>query len=216
MNEFLQTVLGFPTLLYSVALGVLLCYWLLAAKGLVDAFGDFHLDDLSGLFARLGLDGVPLTVILTVLAIFGWLQTYFVQLLLLSPMPPGALRTLLGASAALLALLPATVLTALTLRPLRRLILRLTQSQAPRPLLGQIATIRSASVSASHGQADFDDGGAGLILQVRDFDNISLRHGDRVVLLEFLDNEHAWRVVGEDALHRPPSSLPSDQMELMK
>ena len=120
MSDFLQTCLTFPTLLYSIVLAFCAIYWLLASTGLVDTdaidgmlAGDAHAHvhvahDLhhhhgdggdhatsAGMLARLGLSGVPIMVVLTVLSFFGWLGTYFVHLLVLSHLP-AALRLLLG------------------------------------------------------------------------------------------------------------------------
>jgi hypothetical protein len=129
MTEFYTTALSFPTLLYSILLAFCVVYWLLAATGLVDSdaihgllhhhdgldgiHAGHHHDtatDSAGIVARLGLSGVPFMLILSVLAFFGWLITYFAQLLVLQYLP-GPLRLLAGAGVLLLALLPGLVLT---------------------------------------------------------------------------------------------------------
>ena len=43
-----------------------------------------------------------------------------------------------------------------------------------------------------------EDGGAGLILKVRADEALGLKRGDRVVLLEYLEAQHAYRVITED------------------
>jgi hypothetical protein len=88
-------------------------------------------------------------------------------------------------------------LTAVLCRPLRRLFRKL-EAPLARSLLGQVATVRSGTVSPRFGEADLDDQGAGLILRIRAEESAGFRRGDRVVLLEYLEGEHAYRVLGED------------------
>ena len=65
-------------------------------------------------------------------------------------------------------------------------------------MLGQTAVVRSGRVTLSHGEALLENGGAGLILRVRADEACGFKRGDRVVLLEYLEAEHAYRVITED------------------
>ncbi|MCD9029855.1 DUF1449 family protein [Luteimonas sp. BDR2-5] len=204
MAEFLATALGYPTLVYSVLLGACAVYWLLAVLGLVDVEGldlDFDLPDgadahgLVGVLSRLGLDRLPTMLVLTLLVFFGWFFTYFIHLFLLAPLW-GWLRWTLGTAAAVLALVPAVLLTTALLRPLRRWLMRLQPPVDEQSLLGRVAVVRTPTVSTSAGMADLDDGGAGLVLQVRS-DTAAIGRGDRVVLVEFDAPNHCYRVVPE-------------------
>ena len=203
MGIFLATSLGFPTLVYSVLLGVCVAYWLLAATGLVeidglDGFGvdlDTEPGGIAGIFARLGLGGLPIMLVLTLLVFAAWVLTYFVHLLLLAHVP-GALRWLLGAGVALLAPVPAILVTSIVLRPLRRRLLRL-HPQPTTSLLGRIAVVRTPEVDGTHGMADLDDGGAGLVLQVRGDGATGMNRGDRVVLIAHDAGANTWEVVPE-------------------
>ena len=205
MNEFLQTALSFPTLVYSVLLAFCVIYWLLAASGLMDADGidgllggDGEGDGINAVAAivgRFGLGGVPIMLILTVLAFFGWTITYFVHLLVLQGMS-GLLRYLLGAAVLALALVPGMLATSVLLRPLRRLIVRL-RPPLPVSLLGKVGIVSTPTVSAEYGMASVDDGGAGLLLQIRAPEPNDHKRGDRVVLIEFIAAKHAYRVIPE-------------------
>lgn len=208
MDVFLSTSLSFPTLVYSVLLGVCLVYWLLAATGLVDIDLDglgIDLDTdsggVAGIFGRLGLSGLPTMIVVTLLSFFGWIITYFVHLLLLSHLF-GPLRWLLGAGVGVLALVPAILATASVLRPVRRALIRMR----PLPetsLLGRVAIVRTPAVDAGSGMADLDDGGAGLILQVRNDAGAAIHRGDRVVLIEHAADTNTWRVVPEGDYRQP-------------
>ncbi|QIL19373.1 YqiJ family protein [Thermomonas sp. HDW16] len=214
MIEFYTTALTFPTLLYSILLAFCVVYWLLAATGLVDSdtiHGLLHhhdgLDgmqthhhhdaatDSAGILARLGLSGVPFMLILSVLAFFGWLITYFAQLLLLQFLPD-PLRILAGIGVLVAALLPGLVLTSLLLRPVARLIMKL-RPPVPPSILGKAGNVISPKVTDTEGRAEFDDGGAGLILQVRAPPGATFSRGERVVLLSFDDASHAYTVMSE-------------------
>jgi len=214
MNEFLQVALTFPTLAYSILLAFCVVYWLLAATGLFEADaidGMFDIDGADGVFsadgdgadgvetagilARLGLAGVPLMLVLAVLAFFGWLCTYFVHLLLLQHLPDG-LRWILGAVTVVAALVPGVLAASLLLRPVSRLIARL-RPPPPAAILGKAGTVISPRVDQDDGRAEFDDGGAGLILQVRAAPGDAFARGDRVVLLSHDEQANTYVVMSE-------------------
>lgn len=205
MNEFLVTALSFPTVVFSVLLTVCTVYWLLAATGLVDVDAldgllgvDGDATDASGaaaVLAKLGLAGVPVMLLLTVLAFVGWLSAYFVHLLLLAHLPDG-LRLLAGVAVDIAVLVPGVFVTALLLRPVSRWLHKLRPADAA-PILGRTAIVRTAQVTGDYGTATVDDGGAGLILQVRHDGAGQFTRGDRVVLIEYLESQHAYRVMSE-------------------
>jgi hypothetical protein len=205
VNEFLQTALTFPTLVYSVLLAVSAAYWLLAATGLgdgdaIDALtgGDGDVGEpgaVAAMLSWLGLAGVPLMVVVTTLGFLAWVGTYFVQLLVLADLPE-SVRTIAGIGTMVAMLIPAIGATSVVLRPVARGLAKL----APREdssLVGQAGVVVTPTLTSDYGQASVDDGGAGLILQVRHDDPNALRRGDRVVLVEYLEGQNAWLVVSE-------------------
>lgn len=203
MNEFLQTALTFPTVAYSVLLCVCAAYWLLAATGLADGDtvdGLLGADEPGGgaaaaMLAWLGLGGVPVMVVATTLIFLAWLGTYFAHLLVLGQLPEDV-RTLAGAGTMAGILIPAVAATSVVLRPLARTLARLGPGTAP-PLLGRSGVVVTPTLTSDYGQAAFDDGGAGLILQVRYDDSAPLQRGDRIVLIEYIESQNAYRVVSE-------------------
>ena len=200
---FLTTSLGYPTLAWSILLAGLMLFWLVSAIGIVgldaldlDAGGD---GEAGGMVSRLGLDGLPTLLVLSLLAFFAWAITYFVHLLLLASLPD-LLRYVLGTLVLLLSPLPAILLTALVLRPLRRFVLRL-RPQPQASLVGKVAVVRTPTVDVHQGMADLDDGGVGLILQVRHDGDAAMARGDRVVLIEHDAQSNTWRVLAERDYH---------------
>lgn len=211
MIEFLQVCLTFPTVAYSILLAFCVVYWLLAMTGLFDIdsidgmlIGEGQLGDASdagdptaiaGMLARLGLSGVPVMVVLTVLFFLGWLVTYFVHLLVLQHLPD-SLRVLTGIATVVGALLPGVLVTSLLLRPVSRLLVKLRPPVA-KSILGRVGTVTSPVVDAQGGRAEFGDGGAGLILQVRAAPGTTFVRGDRVVLLSHDAQANTHAVISE-------------------
>jgi hypothetical protein len=130
-----------------------------------------------------------------VLSFFGWTVTYFVHLLVLQHLP--ALLRMLGGIATLVgALVPGVFVTSLLLRPVRKLMVKLRPPVAPR-ILGRVGTVISPEVDGNQGRAEFADGGAGLILQVRVAPPGRFLRGDRVVLLEHDATANTYLVISE-------------------
>lgn len=218
VNEFLHTALTFPTVVYSMLLAVTAIYWLLASTGLadgdaVDAFmggdGDGDAVIAAAMLGRLGLGGIPLMVVATVFGAVAWLGTYFVQLLAL-PRVPEELRTVAGVAVMLGMLVTAALATSVALRPVGRRLAKMEAAATP-SLLGQTAVIITPSLSGEYGQASVDDGGAGLILQVRHDAPNTLKRGDRIVLIEYIEGQNAYRVVSEQQF-LAPTSAPQPQL----
>ncbi|TQM05775.1 hypothetical protein FB548_3518 [Pseudoxanthomonas sp. 3HH-4] len=205
MNEFLTIILTFPTVVYGVLLAVCVIYWMLAATGLLDldtvdgwlgSDGDsIEPSFVAGMLAKIGLSGIPLTLVLTILALFGWILCFLAQRYLL-PLAPDALRGIAGVGVMVAALVPGVLATSLTLRPLAKLIARL-RPPLPPSVLGRTGRVISPAVDENNGRAHFDDGGAGLILQVRALPDQSFQRGDQIVLIEHLDAANAFRVISK-------------------
>lgn len=155
MEGFLQTALSFPTVLFSFLLILAIIYWGIVALGMVEidvldldaesvVDGAGQAEGLAALLAKLKLNGVPVTLVLTLLSFFAWFLCYFVQLWLLSALPLGWLRYPLGAVVAVGALFLAAPLAATLCRPLRPLFRKL-ESTSSKSVLGQVAVVRSGA-----------------------------------------------------------------------
>lgn len=207
MEEFLRITLSFPTNIFGIALAVLVVLWAISAVGILplDSLEGWALPDidsiepegLGGILLKLGLGGIPLMVVLTVLALFSWVISYFVQFLLINPIGIGLIRWPLALLAMLAVFVAAVFATSFALRPFRNLMARLAPQDA-RSVIGMSAVVRSAEVDATRGQVAVEDGGAGLILNARADGDAVFRRGERVVLIEQIADANAYRVVGED------------------
>lgn len=208
MSLFLHTALTFPVVLFSFLLCLAIVYWLIVAMGMlevelldIDVSSAIEteagpLEGLTGLLNKWGLNGIPLTLILTLLFFFAWLISYYVEFLLLSDLPLGLLRYPVGLLVAAASLRASVPVVAFLIRPLRPLFRKLEATRNS-SLLGQCVKVRTAKVTATFGEATLEDGGAGLILQIRADEALGFKRGESLVLIEHLKKQNAYRVVSE-------------------
>lgn len=208
MDTFLAITFSFPTVIFTVLLSVAVIYWLISLLGIAgDAdVGDGDLidgdidasSDFGGLMVTLGLHGVPLPLVLTLLFLGAWSLSYFADLLL-GQYLGGVLRVLFTVTVVPLALVGALFLTSFLVRPLRPLFRRAFHQPLEKRIVGTPCVIVSSSVDATSGRAEAMLDGAHLILQVRSDRPFS--HRDRAVLVEYLADQRAYWVVPEAEFH---------------
>lgn len=213
MLVFLETTLSFPTSLFSLLLALVTIYWMLVCVGIFDlepieidmqavTAADRPKAGMSAaVLCALGLADVPRMVTLTLIALFGWPSAYFIQLWLLSSLDLGIFHYPLGLFAALLVVMLAGVCAAIVVGVCRPVLNRIKGPPAP-PICGQVAVVRSPLVNRHKGHAFLNDGGAGLVLQVRTLGTEDIMRGERVVLLQYIPDEHAYYVVSESQFNK--------------
>jgi hypothetical protein len=210
MDPFYQNISSFPTAIFTFILAICVLYWLLAVLGVVDIDmldidADIDLGNeaatpnaMAGVMLKFGLNGVPVTIIISFLSLFGWLASYY-SVHYLSPLIPageGLLYTLFRWVILILAFWFAVLLTAMVVKLLSPFFKKIEQ-QTFKNILGQSAVVRTSKVTTSFGEAFLDDGGAGLILKVRSSEDQTFSKGDKVVLLEYLEKENFYHVISE-------------------
>ena len=215
METYLEILSSYPTAVYTVLLGIVTVYWLLSALGLFemdlldgllgleaagdavgDAGGDSDGGALASLLIKFGLDGVPLMVVFTLIALVGWSVCYLTDLHVLRGMT-GSVGVLARTGTLVGGLLLSIPISRVALMPVRRA-LHHNRPVQQTPLLGRAATVRSPEITQNSGTAEINDGGAGLILQVRHATPGLFVRGDRVVLIEYLSEENAYRVISAE------------------
>jgi hypothetical protein len=208
MDLFLNEIFSFPTIVFAFPLVIFMLFWLLAFAGLVDIEifdidGDIEPDidtdpetqSVSWL-QKLGLDGVPLIVALTLLNIYAFAFTYLARKHLL-PLFDGVLTaTAIGAITAFVAVVIALPITAVSVKPLRRLF-HTHEAITKNELIGTICTVSTQTVSETFGQVTTDDG---MTLSVFAKSPNTMARGSRVVLIEFNKEQDIYQVVTEEEL----------------
>ncbi|HEY8429258.1 MAG TPA: glycine zipper family protein, partial [Sandaracinaceae bacterium] len=211
MHEFLATAFSPPTVVFTVLLGLALLYWLFvmlgaldldlfepggaldaaegASEGAAEAAAEGGIGGLAGLLSALRLRHAPVTVVLSLLSLFGWLGSYFGMRYLAPLVPFGSV--LAGLLVALGALAVALPLTSLVTRPLAPLF-RTQRARGNADLVGKVVVIRTGRVDDKFGQATLEDGQAGLLLHVRCAAPDALQRGDRALILAWDEQRGAF------------------------
>jgi len=217
MDPFYHNVLSFPTVVFSVLLTLCLLFWLVAILGVLDiSFLDLPdisdgadiessfnndtpstPDAVAGVILKLKLNGVPLTIVISLIALFGWFISYYAVHLLFNYIPDGIIQYAVGLITIVVSSYIAALITAILIKPLRPLFKKIEQD-IRKVVLGQTATVRTSRVDSNFGEAILEDGGAGLLLKVRSTGNIHYKKGDSVVLIEHQKEDNTFRVVSEE------------------
>ena len=206
MNPFYENISSFPTVFFTLLLMLCILFWFVSVLGFVDIdFLDIDGPDadatgpdaLAGILFKLGLNGVPVTIILTLIALIGWTISYYVVHFFFGIIPDGILRYAAGLPVFLGSAYVAIMLTAQIIKPLRPLFKKATRNTV-KQILGQTAIVRTSRVDKDFGEASLEDGGAGLIIKVRARSDDNFGKGDRVVLLEHNKEMNTYIVVSEE------------------
>lgn len=206
MDLFWGIFFSFPVIIFSTLLTLCVLYWLVAAMGLfsidcldvdIDGIhGDIPPSGFGGLLMKFGFNEVPMTLVITLISLLGWAITYFSFRYFLIPIYDYPLiYYLAGIVMFIITLVVVVYLTAFIIRPIRPFFSKLNGSNSHRNLLGQVVEIRSSVVNLVKGQAIYEDGGAGLILQVRCDKSSQFKRGDKAVLLRYDETNNSYEVI---------------------
>ncbi|GAB1264219.1 hypothetical protein NBRC116493_10710 [Aurantivibrio infirmus] len=213
MDPFYQNVTSFPTVFFSFFLILCFMYGCLAVLGLVDLdFLNFdipeadldidagdnlsNLNVLSGLLVKLKLNGIPIPFVIFLITLIGWFICYYAVYFIFPFVPDGIIEFLVGIPILIGTLYAAAFITALIAKPLRPMF-KAADQQVEKNIVGQIAVVRTTRVDGGFGEASVEDGGAGLIVKVRSYSDEVFARGDRVALIEYVKEEHVYKVISE-------------------
>jgi len=179
MTSFLDAVLAFPTMVYTVLLGVVLFYWLLAIVGLVDLessgleietelqadaeVGD--LGTLAGFLVALGINGVPFSIVVSLMVLLSWTFSCLFGMWLLPLVPTALLSAVAGTGVLILCPLLALPITARLIRPMRGLFVT-HNAMSNHQLVGQTCKVLTGHVDERFGRAEVSTRGAGVNISV--------------------------------------------------
>jgi hypothetical protein len=232
--NLLAVLTAYPTAIYSVLLGIVLVYWLLAILGLVDfestdfgldlgdAGGEADLGDAGGeadlgdaphgshldgeadgesasLASRLvafGLGGVPISVVISLLAFISWFISAFASLWIMSWVPTEILRFAAGSGILVGAFAAALPLAAVCVRPLRGLFVKVN-AVSNASLVGRECQIETGSVDEKFGHAVVWGGGEEFHIRVvADTPNTLKRH-DTALIVDYDEAARVYRVAAK-------------------
>ncbi|MDC0723358.1 glycine zipper family protein [Nannocystis bainbridge] len=255
MDEFIAAIVSFPTVIFTVALLVVVGYWLLALLGGIgsdmldgaagkidgafDAMGgkvDGALDAMAGkidgavdgatgkleavggkiegaagglsLLAAIGFGKAPATVVISMLVLFAWALSTFATLMLghgVAASAGGGVALAVHVGIAFGAVLLAGMLTGLIAGALGEAFKR-HRPIGRGELVGKLATVTTGRVDERFGQANLQEDGANLIIDVRCATPNALVRHTRVVLVSYDAAAHYYMVEPfetKDSLARP-------------
>lgn len=210
MELFWGIFFSFPVIIFSGLLTLCVLYWLVAAIGILsvdclDFDFDFDIDDLptdmptsgfGGLLMKFGFNEVPMTLVITLISLLGFSISYFSFRFLVLPLCHITLYYyIMGTLIFIIAFISAVYLTAYIIKPLRPIFTKLNIANDHKSLLGQTVEIRTSSVNETKGEAIYEDGGAGLILQVRCHDSHQFKRGDKAILLRYDQTNNSYEII---------------------
>ena len=201
-----QLLSSFPTSVPTVLLAVLMIYWLLSIIGFVDLGDSLHLDadvhavdgvdaahggheavelhTLAGYLVALGLGGVPLSVVASVLVFFTWLATALLHRYLVLFIPTDTLRALAGVGVLLFTAALSIPISARVIRPMRGLFVK-HEARSNGSLVGMDCKIITETVDTAFGRATISNHGASLNIRVWAAVPNTLRRNARAVILAY-------------------------------
>jgi hypothetical protein len=195
----IDTSLQFPTVVFTIGLGIAVVFWLSVLLGAldIDLFDGGGADGAdvgggdggdggdgggdSGLWYSLGLGAVPITISVSAVMLIGWIGTLLVMELVVPSLssaawiPPVVLPVML---------VVALVLAGLLVRPLAPFF-AFKQGKSNSDYIGYTCTITTGSVDDGFGQATIEEGGTVLIIPVRCDRPGRFARGDRALIIDY-------------------------------
>lgn len=262
MQEFLDVILSYPTVFFTVLLAVVFLYWMMvivgglgidvldvdfegasegvaegAAEGAAEGFAEGAAEGvaegvaegaaegvaegvsegaaegagevggglLAGIFYALKLRSVPLTLVLSLVIMFGWAICFLGTRFLMIDMGLGP-SWLIGTALVASSIIVAFPITSVVVRPLAN-VLKVEKPTSRRDLVGRVVRIDTSRVDNRFGMARAEDGGAGLIVQVRcDAEGNGLGRGSSALVVRYDAQREIYEVTPFDGEPDRPSS----------
>ena len=206
MQEFLDIVLAFPTIVFTVLMGISVIFWLMVVVGgvggeLLSVDLDLDLDvDVDGggfeLLSVLGIGKVPLTIWAGVFVFWGWIISFFTVYHLQDVV---AINFLIGSAILALTTVISIPLSGAVVFPIRLLFEGDSGSQTGDALVGTEVSISTNRVDQGFGRARCIVDGAEIVVSVRCHIDNDLSRGDAAYIIDYNDADNTYRVKSHDA-----------------
>lgn len=143
------------------------------------------------------LRSVPLTLVLSLVVLIGWILSWLGSRYLLHGMSLGP-EWLIGTAVLATAIIVAFPITAVVVRPLA-LVLKVEKPVSRRDLVGKVVRIDTSRVDHRFGMAKAEDGAGGLLVQVRcDAEGHGLGRGSNALVVRYDATREVYEVVPLD------------------
>jgi len=208
MGNFVDAVLGYPTLIYTALLVVVLVYWVLATLGMVDfesgsvdlelqADADVsELSTLASYVVAFGLSGVPFSVVVSLLVLLAWVISCLAGMWVL-PLAPTAVGQVVAGTGVLVGSFALAVpITARLVRPMRPLFVS-HAALSNAALVGQPCKVLTNSVDERVGRAEVQRRGAPINIRVWAASPNNLRRGSAARIVQYDAAVGRYRIEAE-------------------
>ena len=154
-------------------------------EGAAKAASGHDLDtDGGGLSEALGFAGIPITISGSFIIFASWLLSIMTRNTAFDLLGSVLPSVVVSGAVALLSAVVGIMLASFAVRPLRPIFIA-KKAPGRDSLMGRVCTINSGNVTNIFGHATFEDGGAGLILNVYCAKENGLKRGDQALILGY-------------------------------
>jgi hypothetical protein len=213
VDAFTEVISSYPTNVYTVVLGIMLVFWIFAILGMfdIDIFPSDSADDafdtdidvdaevpgFIGLLHTLGLSGVPLTLVISIIALMGFTLSYFASVWILMPLGSDLLRYLLGTVVLLVGFAIAIPVTAQAVKPMKPLFVK-HYAPSKRDYIGHICVVTSAKADSEFGIATVETHGAPLQVDIRTLEGEVHAKGTPLRIADYDPAQDTFEVITEE------------------
>ncbi len=213
MDAFTDIISSYPTSIYTVVLGVMLVFWIFAILGMFDIdilpsdTADDVLDtdmDLDGempgfigLLHTLGLTGVPITLVISIIALFGFSISYFTSAWILIPLGSDLLRYLLGTGVLIASFALAIPITAQAVKPMKPLFVK-HYAPSKQDYVGHICVVTSGKVDTAFGIGAVETHGTPLQIDIRSRPGESHARHTKLRIAAYDPDKDVFEVISEE------------------
>lgn len=152
-----------------------------------------HLSDYTGFLSLFRRRQAPLTVVLTVFFLWNWLLNHLTVHYLSDSLNEWIPIEIWGTGILILYFWISQPLSRAMLVPITP-IFDTHSAIKSKDLIGEVVEVQTSRVDEKFGQAILEDGGAGLILQVRCRLEQNLKKGDRALIVRFDGDDESYRI----------------------
>jgi hypothetical protein len=200
MAGLFSTLVSYPTAVWTALLGVVLIYWVLAIIGIVDFESsgidvdldtdtDLHADgadlgSIASYVVAFGLNGVPFSIVVSLIVLIGWFLTGMFSIYVLAWIPTIFLKVIIGSVALVVSFMLAILATARIVRPMRGLFVTHV-ARSNLSLVGQTCKVLTLEVTEKFGRAEVAERGAGLNIRIWAKSPNSLTKGSVARIVEY-------------------------------
>lgn len=220
MGEFLTVIFSFPTIIFTVLLGVVMLYWLSVIIGFmdidmldggldfpgdvdidldadvdVDADADGHGSSFGSFLVWLGIADIPITIVVSMVVLWSWFLLLIISGFVLDYFKYSIIIYIPFALLAIfVGFIASLFLTKFCLWPILPFFANSNKSLGNRDIVGSLCRVESGYVNEKYGQARYTGGGTDLMLNVRNYSGSDIRKGQTVLITGYDKKTQTYRV----------------------